>query len=110
VHPYAPACKNCGYVYPVRQVLHGDGEIGEFRAAAVGLEEKQRWYSGLITIVSEIKPGSGWAYYLYKDKFGVFPSTALRKAPGPADLQMRGFVKSRQIAFAKRKQREGALR
>lgn len=101
VHAPRPNCPECGYEYPVKEIVHGDGELGEFQASAVTREEKQRWYSMLLGIGEERGYKPGWAYHKYEEKFGVYPATSMDKVARVADMEVRNWVRSRNIAYAK---------
>ena len=63
---------------------------------------KEDFYAQLIGYCQEKGVKPGMAFYKYQEKFGVQPSMAKPAAriPGP---EVRSWIKSRQIAFSKRK-------
>jgi DNA repair protein RadD len=69
---------------------------------------RQDWYSGLLFICLEKGYKEGYASTVYKQKFGTWPD-GLRKVAKQPSLAVRSYVRSRQIAWAKSKQREKAL-
>lgn len=98
-------CPNCGFV-PVRQseIVCEDGELQELRpdAVPVDLFEKQRWYSMLSYIARDRSYSHGWVSNKYREKFGVWPRNMNSVVREPTSDVWR-WVKSRQIAYAKRK-------
>ena len=97
------ACPGCGFA-PKRQntVKHGEGELvevtrGKPRATPA---EKQRWFSMLRCIQFERKCKDGWTAHKYREKFGVWPR-GLSELPVEADAEVRSWVRSRDIAWAR---------
>ena len=80
----------------------------EVGSAPVPLAVKQRWYSGLLGMAGERGYAQGWAYHKYREKFGVYPPSGISKSPKPPTEEIRAWVKSRQIAFAKAKEAANA--
>ena len=119
--PLPKPCSTCAYVMPPkvkvcpccgteRKVPSGyiETEDGELRAinaetapAVASQLVKQEWYGGLLGFAQERGYAPGWAYHKFKDKFGVYPSGQLRKVPRTPSVEIRSWVKSRQIAAAK---------
>jgi superfamily II DNA or RNA helicase len=102
-------CPVCGWhsVTKPRQVEVTNGELGRVdrqrhvEAAKHGPEEKLRFHRQLAYIARERGYRNGWIAHKYREKFGIWP-------PGPADvkplaptLEVRSWVRSRQIAYAK---------
>lgn len=103
--PKIKACPNCGFA-PTRQseVEHAAGQLKEAQRSkkrTYSLAEKQAWYSGLLHYAYEkgIKPG--WAYHKYREKFDVAPSSQLKQIPREPSPEMRSWITSRNIKFAK---------
>lgn len=67
-------------------------------------DEKQEWWSGILTIRASRNRSMGWASNTYRDKFGVWPR-GLDDKRGEATAEMWNFVKSKDIAFAKRQEK-----
>jgi DNA repair protein RadD len=105
------ACECCGT--PVRtgtDVLSVDGELvelGSLRTGSRGAEigEKARFHGELLWLSRERGYSQGWAAHKYRERFGVWPNDPrIRSAPASEpSLQTRNWLKSRQIAFAKRR-------
>jgi len=107
------ACANCGFM-PQRRAQSfacDDGELalvtaGKARARVYTQEEKIDWFSMLIWIGNERGYHPGWAKHKYKDKFRDWPSWNWSPKPKEPTAEVRSWVRSRQIAFAKAKQKE----
>ena len=105
-----PPCGACGWMPEpkARNIDFEDGRLGlvvggKARAQAYTNEEKVRWYQMLIGEALRRGKKPGWAWYLFKDKFGHEPDrfwnrTALAPAP-----EVSSYVRSRLIAYAKRR-------
>jgi superfamily II DNA or RNA helicase len=91
-------CVSCGYHRPMQSLVQAvPGELEELKGAAKK-EDKQRWYSELLDMQGT--KSSGWVAHKYKEKFGVWPR-GLNDVAIPASLEVRRWVTSRQIAWAK---------
>ena len=62
----------------------------------------------LLTIGIERGYRPGWAAYKYKEKFGAFPPWGSSPQPIPPSPEVRSWVRSRDIAYAKAKSRGAA--
>jgi DNA repair protein RadD len=105
-----PPCGACGWMPQpkARNIDFEDGRLGlvvggKSRAQQYTSEEKARWYQMLIGEALRRGKKPGWAWYLFKDKFGHEPDrfwnrTALAPAP-----EVSSYVRSRLIAYAKRR-------
>jgi DNA repair protein RadD len=110
-----PPCHHCGWTPKprARDVEFEEGTLGlvvggKGRAAQYSNEQKIIWHRMLIGEALRRGKNPNWAFYLFRDKFGHdrpqhWDRTAL--APSP---EVSSFVKSRIIAFAKRRQQEAA--
>ena len=87
------------------------GELGELQRGKVErkakkrqytMQEKQEWYSSLITLYMERgKPNAvAIASQKYREKFGVWPNQ-LKKIPGIVSLEVRAFDRQSRMKFAK---------
>jgi DNA repair protein RadD len=117
-------CPECGFL-PKRRgegVVFHDEDLQEVggKPIQISLEEKQRWYRELMALREQrnewrasngkepLKPA--WAAAKFKDKFGEWPPFAwnsLSPANKPS-LEVSSWVRSRDIAFAKRMGKERA--
>ncbi len=86
-----------------------DGQLVELtkHRAKVDKREKQRWYSGFLTVAHERGYRSGWAANQYHQKFGAWPR-GLDLVPGPAEQDVRNYVTASQIRYAKRRKAQEA--
>lgn len=110
-------CPNCGQERIKQSEIEvREGELAELKAKgangrakkqAFTREEKQSWYGGFIAMEIERGYKHGWASNQYRDKFGVWPQSLSKAARTPSP-EMRSWIKSRQIAYAKRRQSEAA--
>jgi DNA repair protein RadD len=113
--PQARECPACGFVIlavtPIREsdehlVELGSGERGDPR---ITNEEKRHWYGAFLWICDEKGHSRGRAFHLFVEKFKEKPpwdwKTTVR--PVPPGIDQRNFVKSRAIAFAKARERDG---
>jgi DNA repair protein RadD len=110
-HP-CPAC----HWRPQRKpeaVEVADGELGLVdRNRVVKLlhhtaDDRLRFYQGLLYIAMERGYARGWAAHKYREKFKDWP-TVRRAEPKPPDPATRSWVRSRQIAYAKALEKQGA--
>ena len=113
-------CSHCGHT-PERKsdVVIRDGKLMEIAPDATSApmappvnigETMQDWYGGLIYIAVEHGYKEGWAAHKFKERFGDWPEKKLKKVPTYPTQSMRDWVKSKQIAFAKaREKRKGAI-
>lgn len=111
----SPKCPECGHVRQVkgRDVAYIDGDLGEVKrkGSAEKVEasrgDKQRWWGELLGIAGERGYQRGWASHKYRERFGVWPR-GLADVSRPPSPEVRRWVKSRQIAWAKAQQKGAA--
>jgi DNA repair protein RadD len=103
-------CPSCGHEPEHKaSVDWQDGELEELGAGkkAVSMEEKVRWNAELQAIGIERGYKPGWAANQYREKFGVWPAAAAAKVgPKAPSAEVRAWVTSRLIRYAKRQQGE----
>lgn len=100
-------CPSCGEA-PERQsdVVVSDGELVKVeRKKLVKKDTGQHVYSQLLGYAEERGFRSGWAYHKYAEFFDGKHPNGLRRVPSKPTQEMLGWVKSRQIAAAKVKQK-----
>lgn len=102
-------CPCCGTVMPPR---HGvdveDGDLTEIggNGTTASVRDmlrklgKQRLFSELLGIAEERGRKPGWVSYTYREVFGVWPNGLVRE-PIEAGPQVRGYVRHKDIKFAK---------
>ena len=61
------------------------------------------FYAGMLKIGLDKNYSKGWAYYAYKEKFGVFPNKRPEPASTPCEDAVK-FAKYKQIRYSKRKE------
>lgn len=109
--PKEKDCPSCGYVFPPpsSDVYVADGELAELGSGGklrkVKFDEKQSFWSGLLYLAEERGRARSWALANYKNKFGVWPRN-LKDKPEYPTKSVRDFVKSRNIAWARRMEKE----
>jgi DNA repair protein RadD len=101
-------CPACGFLPapPPRPVPIGDGELGhvtEGRAQAHEYDPvaRERWHGMLIHIAAERGYRPGWAAVNFKEKFGEWPPRGSNPRPILPTPEVRSWVRSRLIAYAK---------
>ena len=102
-------CFHCGYLPapPPRLVEFDDGELGlvgrdrSVKPTVFDPAERARWHAMLAHIGLERGYKPGWVAHKYKEKFGAFPPWGSSPQPIPPTPEVRSWVRSRQIAFAK---------
>lgn len=110
LHSPAPACPCCGHQYPRKAAIqHVGGELfeldGNKRNRADGWPDKVRWMRSLVGIANERGYAHGWAAHKYRERYGVWPNDPRVHGvePKQPDTDVLNWVRSRQIAYAKRK-------
>jgi DNA repair protein RadD len=111
-------CLHCGFVPETRpRYVHtADGELGlidrERRVAPHEWSHDQRldFYGQLVAIARERGYKAGWAACKYRDKFNQWPPWPRGFSPPPVEPtpEVRRWVKSRIIAWAKSQARRAA--
>ena len=100
-------CLHCGHVRTKRnEVVALAGEIMEIDPAAkrkkdkFTAEYKADFYAQLLGHADQTGKKPGWAYYKYKDMFGVGPSMA-KPEPMPPGAMVSSWITSQNIRYAK---------
>jgi hypothetical protein len=105
------ACPCCGFLpqRPPRAVPIIEGDLGLVQAgkASPPQYDRTQWFAMLTAVGIERCYKAGWAAVNYKEKFGTWPPCR-SIAPQPPSPEVRAWVRSRMIAYAKRKQGESA--
>jgi superfamily II DNA or RNA helicase len=102
-------CPACGFMpkRPAEYVRIQDGDLGlvtSGRAAPTYYDPETRaqWHGMLIYIANERSYKRGWAAVNYKEKFGAWPPYGSTPEPIIPTPEVRSWVRSRLIAYAKR--------
>ena len=69
------------------------------------MAEKEAFYAELLGVVRDRGYQRGWASHKYREKFGVWPQSLKHVQPRQPSPAVMSWVKSRQIAFAKAKEK-----
>jgi superfamily II DNA or RNA helicase len=103
-------CSSCGFVRQKRnQVSSIAGELVELGSVGKSQkQEKQVFYSELLYIAKERNYNEHWASHKYREKFGVWPK-GLEHNPVPPTLKTANWIKSKNIAWAKKSKRTSAV-
>ena len=106
-------CFSCGFMPAPRAeaIVFADGELGEVGVGRVGhahvhtAQERHAWHGMLEAIRIERSYNKGWERHKYREKFNTWPAWG---SPQPIDPtpEVRSWVKSRMIAYAKAKNRD----
>ena len=105
-------CKACGYELPVDTELYTDNEILKKiqredmpKPEKYDVADKQRWFSELSAYAVLRGYKQNWAVYKYSEKFGVAPVGIERVTASSISLEIKNWIKSRNIANAHRRAR-----
>jgi superfamily II DNA or RNA helicase len=106
-------CPSCGFLpqRPPRPVPILPGELGLVRGGHANPseytpEERARWHAMLAYIAAERSYRPGWIAVNFKEKFKAWPPYGAVAQPIPPTPEVRSWVRSRQIAYAKAKAKE----
>jgi DNA repair protein RadD len=105
------ACWHCGFLpqRPPRAADVAPGELGlvdgsrRVQRRTYGPSERVRWHAMLIQIGIERGYKPGWAAHQYKTKFSSWPPWNSSPQPMQPTPEVRSWVRSRFIAYAKRR-------
>ena len=106
--PKTRKCASCGHEPdpPRGDVDTIDGELAEIcrgRAAKIYTRaERQAFWSGLLHICGARGRKRGWAAHAYRERFEAWPK-GLSDMPATPSTAVSNFVKSKDIAYAKRR-------
>jgi superfamily II DNA or RNA helicase len=106
-------CPSCGFE-PVSKVAEEvqEGELYELQRKGAAkkeqhsIEDKQRWYQQFVLHAELRGYKAGWAYWAYKDRFGVAPASMFQqKGASTIDWEVQNWITARNIRKAKSKQK-----
>jgi superfamily II DNA or RNA helicase len=109
-------CPHCGFLpqRPPQVLTFRDGDLGlvdRQKRTATGCfdpAERARWHAVLIYIARECGYNPKFPRIKFKEKFGDWPTWGAAPAPIPPSPEVRSWVRSRIIAYAKARQKAGA--
>lgn len=116
--PKARECEQCGFAPRATQDVETiDGELvqisGKKKSEQATMAEKQQFYRELrgyqiARNFSGKQVSDGYLSHLYKARFKVWPKNINRNESSEPSESTLGFIKSRQIAFAKSRSKKNA--
>jgi superfamily II DNA or RNA helicase len=96
-------CGSCGHQRPMRGVATVAGELRELEILGLKhIAEQQNFYSEALHYAKIRGYKEGWAAHLFKEKFGSFPR-GMSTVTSPPTTKTLNWIRSRQIAYAKRR-------
>jgi DNA repair protein RadD len=107
-------CAACGYLpqRPAEAIVFAEGDLAlvdrqRRRAQLISdPDERMRWYAELLWIEQERGYKRGYAWHKYQEKFGTKPQGYLE--PREASFEVLAWVRSRNIAWAKAREKASA--
>jgi DNA repair protein RadD len=113
--PRARECPACGFVIlAVTPFIEKDGELvelgsGDSAGPGITTAIKRHWYAAFLWICDQKGRSRGWAFHLFVEKFKEKPPWHWRQTviPVPPGVDQINFVRSRAIAYAKARERDG---
>jgi DNA repair protein RadD len=101
-----PICPHCGFVAkPVTPIKPIDGELYELRADKRRVFDREQVYGELKFFARERGYKPGWAWHKYNEYTGEFPHGLDHVQPQSPSPEMKRWLLSRQIAWAKSRSR-----
>lgn len=110
VHKPRKSCPECGFEYPRKSIIHEEGQLTNIEMIAAAKTDQMRWYAGILYSAHRFrmqKP-DGWAAHKFRDKFGIWPSPAVKQTPPRApDSDVAGWLQHKYIAYKKATESRG---
>jgi DNA repair protein RadD len=109
--PRTRECPACGFkAEAIDNTQVADGELVEItgrkkRGKVATEDERALFYAQLMGYAQEHGYSNGWAAHKFREKFDVWPNDYRNVPAMEPTPKMRSWIKSRQIAWAKSKQR-----
>jgi DNA repair protein RadD len=109
-------CPSCGFL-PQRRpdaIVFADGELARVNKqtrtsdSRIDPTERERWHAMLTFIAVDHGYKPGWIAHKYKEKFGEWPRRGKWVKPTQPSNEVLAWVRSRNIAYAKAKEKERA--
>jgi len=105
--PRVHQCPSCGFKPVAQAAVHCyDGELVEITPGATTAPDRVdrlEFWAGLRYYAVQRGYARGWAAHKYREKFGAWPNGLDFVAPSPPSTAMASWIRSRQIAFARRR-------
>jgi ribosomal protein L40E len=108
--PRARVCPTCGWqILAATPIIEKDGELVELGSARLAGKsdpaEQIMFIAMLKGYAVERGYKDGWVFYKFRERFGhdANMATIRRIEPAHPDIKIRNWIKSRQIAWAKRR-------
>jgi len=99
-------CPSCGHVRERRSQIETVGgvlqELVSGKKSTV--DDRQKFYSELLHFAASKDYNLNWAKHKFREKFGVWPNN-LTETRSPTTIQTANWIRSRNIAWAKAKNR-----
>lgn len=94
-------CPRCGHE-PQRptKVATSEGQLVKLEKTKATREDKQAWYSQLLTVQRERGYARGWLAHKYREKFGVWP-VGMEDRAAPVSPEVKGWLTYLNIRNAK---------
>jgi DNA repair protein RadD len=111
--PKVHICPSCGYAPVIKpNVECVDGDLVELdgrkrQELKISSEQKASIYAQLKGYALQRGYAEGWASHKFKERTGVWPDRYKDVAPVEPSPEMRNWIKSRAIAFAKAREKQG---
>lgn len=108
----APKCPACGFKSEKQSAIQcEDGELVEMtpRKAKASADQKASVYGQLRLYAKRKGYSNGWEAHKFREMFGVWPDRHKHAADVEPTPELLSWIKSRQIAFAKRREQPHAI-
>jgi len=106
----AKVCSACGWemLPPSKPVPTKHAELAEIETNTLrnkrhSKAQKRSVFGGLLHYAQDRGFSSGWASHKYREYYGVWPNAYKGTEPSPPSDELRRWIKSRQIAWANRR-------
>ena len=96
-------CPNCGFEPLKKSIEEKQGELVELtpkRKLKVKMEDKQAFFSGLVSMAIHKGYSLGWASNAYREYYGVWPNQ-LEKVPGEILPVVENFIRSKMRKYVR---------
>ena len=107
------SCQACGYEYPKAQQMEDDGSIlvemeaGKKANKTTHINEKTAFLAELRLHAKEKGKKEGWAAYIYRERFGVWPNKIRRVDAEVVTQETKNWLKHHNIKQSHRRKNTG---